>query len=80
MATKPYDKGLANESVPALTDSGAVSYPVGGIAYGTEGGTVTVVGAAGLPVQAGSGASFPVTDGGGSLTVDGTVGISGSER
>ena len=78
MATKPYDKGSANESVPALTDSGAVSYPVGGIAYGTEGGTVTVVGAAGLPVQAGSGASFPVTDGGGSLTVDGTVGISGS--
>ena len=76
MATKPYDKGSANDSVPALTDSGAVSYPVGAVAYGTEGGTVTIVGAAGLPVQAGSGASFPVTDGGGSLTVDGTVAVS----
>lgn len=78
MPTKPYDKGSANDSVPALTDSGSVSYPVGAVAYGTEGGTVTIVGAAGLPVQAGSGASFPVTDGGGSLTVDGTVAVSGS--
>lgn len=74
MATKPYDKGSANDSVPALTDSGAVSYPVGAVAYGTEDGTVTIVGAAGLPVQAGSGAAFPVTDNGGSLTVDAPVG------
>lgn len=78
MPTKPYDKGSANDSVPALTDSEGVSYPVGGIAYGTEGGTVTIVSAAGLPVQAGSGAAFPVTDNGGSLTVDGTVAVSGS--
>jgi len=68
-------------------DDGAIHWPVGAVAYASTVGTpdvlVIVTPTAGLPVQQQSGATFtvtglagtfPVTDSGGSLTVDAPVG------
>lgn len=68
-----YDKGAANAAVASITD-GTRYYPTGSVAWDDGGSAVRVVSLTyGLPIQPGTGAAFPVTDNGGSLTVDGTV-------
>jgi hypothetical protein len=64
-----------NLAVDTFTDADSVvrGMPYGAVAFGPiDGPYVGVTTAAGLPVQAQAGAAFPVTDNGGSLTVDGT--------
>lgn len=69
-----YDKGAANASVASITD-GTRYYPAGSVAWDDGGSAVRVVSLTyGLPIQPGTGAAFPATDNGGSLTVDAPVG------
>lgn len=69
------------DAVPSLTDAAGDKWPAGVVAYPTNGGpvyTLQIVDLThGLPVVPQTGAAFPVTDNGGSITVDGTVTATG---
>jgi hypothetical protein len=76
--SKPYDKGDESGSVATLADAATTDTPVSGLAY-LAGVTPTWVSIAnGLPVQPATGSTWVVSDGGGSLTVDGTVAVTGT--
>jgi hypothetical protein len=62
----------------ATDDIGGVQYPIGKTAFGALDSVTLVDATHGLPVQPQTGAAFPVTDNGGSLTVDGTVAVTGT--
>lgn len=76
--SKPYDPGDESGSVPTLADAATTDTPVGGVVY-LSGATPTIVSLAnGLPVQPGTGTTWTISDGGGSVTVDGAVAVSGN--